>query len=124
METTATKEFTFKGLTINGILFIFINLAIHAIGCWLIFSPPVYASHFIIGAILNVIALICWGGFVKLEPGETAVMMFFGKYRGTFSKAGFYWVNPFINIKKDWYHFEIPLFHYYGICTASSFQRD
>ena len=77
METTATKEFTFKGLTINGILFIFINLAIHAIGCWLIFSPPVYASHFIIGAILNVIALICWGGFVKLEPGETAVMMFF-----------------------------------------------
>lgn len=100
METTTTKEFTFKGLTINGILFIFINLAIHAIGCWLIFSPPVYASHFIIGAILNVIALICWGGFVKLEPGETAVMMFFGKYQGTFSKAGFYWVNPFINIKK------------------------
>lgn len=27
-------------------------------------------------------------------------MMFFGAYRGTFSKTGFYWVNPFITTKK------------------------
>lgn len=102
METTATKEFTFKGLTINGILFIFINLALHAIGFCLIFSSgsPWQYIFRIAGIILNILALISWGGFVKLEPGETAVMMFFGKYRGTFTKAGFYWVNPFINIKK------------------------
>ena len=26
--------------------------------------------------------------------------MFFGKYKGTFTKAGFYWIHPFINQKK------------------------
>ena len=39
-------------------------------------------------------------GFVMLEPGEARLMMFFGAYRGTFSKTGFYWVNPFITTKK------------------------
>lgn len=27
-------------------------------------------------------------------------MMFFGKYKGTFKKVGFFWVNPFINTKR------------------------
>ena len=27
-------------------------------------------------------------------------MMFFGKYRGTFTRAGYFWVNPFISVKK------------------------
>ena len=35
-----------------------------------------------------------------LEPGEARVMMFFGKYRGTFTKVGYSWVNPFINTKR------------------------
>ena len=36
---------------------------------------------------------------MQLEPNEARVMMFFGKYRGTFTRVGFYWVNPFINTK-------------------------
>ena len=35
-----------------------------------------------------------------LEPGEARVMMFFGKYKGTYTKVGYSWVNPFINTKK------------------------
>lgn len=37
---------------------------------------------------------------MMLEPGEARVMMFFGKYKGTFTKVGYSWVNPFINTKK------------------------
>ena len=35
-----------------------------------------------------------------LEPNQARVMVFFGKYKGTFSNTGFYWVNPFYKKKK------------------------
>lgn len=39
-------------------------------------------------------------GYFSQEPNEARVMVFFGKYEGTFKKTGFYWVNPFMNKKK------------------------
>lgn len=39
-------------------------------------------------------------GFMTLEPNEARVMVFFGKYKGTFSETGFYWVNPFYAKKR------------------------
>ncbi|HEY9551601.1 MAG TPA: SPFH domain-containing protein, partial [Prevotella sp.] len=44
--------------------------------------------------------LFCLKGLMQLEPNEARVMMFFGTYRGTFTRVGFFWVNPFINTKK------------------------
>ncbi len=35
-----------------------------------------------------------------VEPNEARVVMFFGKYEGTFTKNGFYWLNPFNSTKK------------------------
>lgn len=53
-----------------------------------------------IGGLLLLSTFFLWAGFVMLEPGEARVMMFFGKYRGTFTKVGYSWVNPFINTKR------------------------
>ena len=39
-------------------------------------------------------------GYFSQEPNEDRVMVFFGKYEGTFKRTGFYWVNPFMNKKK------------------------
>ena len=39
-------------------------------------------------------------GYFSQEPNEARVMVFFGKYEGTFKRTGFYWVNPFMNKKK------------------------
>ena len=39
-------------------------------------------------------------GYFSQEPNEARVMVFFGKYEGTFKTTGFYWVNPFMNKKK------------------------
>ena len=39
-------------------------------------------------------------GYFSQEPNEARVMVFFGKYEGTFKRTGFYWVNPFMNEKK------------------------
>src|SRR5690606_6052300 len=44
------------------------------------------------------IILLC--GFVKLEPNEAVVMIFFGKYKGVLRETGFFWVNPFMSKKK------------------------
>lgn len=41
----------------------------------------------------------CVGYFVQ-EPNMARVMIFFGKYKGTCKKVGYYWVNPFLNRKK------------------------
>ena len=38
--------------------------------------------------------------FLLLEPNEARVITFFGKYRGTFTKTGYYWINPFCSSKK------------------------
>jgi regulator of protease activity HflC (stomatin/prohibitin superfamily) len=39
-------------------------------------------------------------GYMQLEPNEARVMVFFGKYSGTFTQTGFHWVNPFYAKKK------------------------
>lgn len=35
-----------------------------------------------------------------IEPNNARVMIFFGKYKGTITDNGFFWVNPFYNKKK------------------------
>ena len=52
------------------------------------------------GIICIVASIILLCGFVMVEPNEARVVMFFGKYEGTFTKNGFYWLNPFNSTKK------------------------
>ena len=96
------KEVVFGGVTLNGFLMLF------AVIVWLLLSVAVFVLGVkdesvllgIGGALLFVVGLVMTAGFVMLEPGEARLMMFFGAYRGTCSKTGFYWVNPFITTKK------------------------
>lgn len=96
------KEVVFGGVTLNGFLMLFTVIV------WLLLSVAVFVLGVkdesvllgIGGALLFVVGLVMTAGFVMLEPGEARLMMFFGAYRGTFSKTGFYWVNPFITTKK------------------------
>ena len=39
-------------------------------------------------------------GFLAIQPNQSRVLLLFGDYRGTISKSGFYWVNPFFSKKK------------------------
>lgn len=53
-------------------------------------SFPLLAILFI-----SFILLLC--GFFTQQPNEARVMVFFGTYKGTFTKTGYYWVNPFMS---------------------------
>ncbi len=100
-----SKEFEFKGGSMNGFLMLFIVVAMIAamVYCFtLSFGPndEFYALPFI-GAIVLLIAwLIGLCGFSMQEPNEAKVLTFFGKYVGTFRSTGFYWINPFMSVKK------------------------
>lgn len=96
------REFEFKGTVVNGIdmligvlvmVFGSIGLAVFTgiVECW--WACALFC-------VLFVVSLVLTAGFVQVEPNEARVMMFFGKYRGTFTRVGYYWVNPFISTKK------------------------
>ena len=96
-----TKEFAFKGLTINGFLMLCINLILTLGSIALIVLSIINENLlFIPGGIILILSLFLWGGLIMLEPNETLVMVFFGKYKGTFTRTGFFWVNPFLATKK------------------------
>ena len=99
------KEFQFKGTTLSGFAMLFANIMLTLLSVALLvlgFTRNQYEvlTGVIIGFALFIATIFLWAGFVMLEPGEARVMMFFGKYKGTFTKVGYSWVNPFINTKK------------------------
>lgn len=44
---------------------------------------------------LILIIIIVLSGFIVVQPNESRVLIFFGKYIGTVRNSGFWWVNPF-----------------------------
>lgn len=100
------KEFTFKGTTLNGFLMLFVNLFLTLASIALIVlginigESACGITTGVSGGLLVIVALIMWCGMMQLEPNEARVMMFFGQYKGTFTRVGYFWVNPFISTKK------------------------
>ena len=96
------KEVAFGGVTLNGFLMLFVIIVLFAlsVGTFIIGVEDESVPLGLGGALLFILSIVMSAGFVMLEPGEARLMMFFGAYRGTFSKTGFYWVNPFITTKK------------------------
>ena len=87
----------------NGFVMLFLVLAMFAGMIWSFVMAVVteQVAIFVPLCILLFIAIIigCCG-FSMQEPNEAKVLTFFGKYVGTFRKTGFYWLNPFMSVKK------------------------
>ncbi len=93
------KEFPYKGLVLNGFLALLILLCIFgcALGCFILAKNGAYITT---GVILLMVFILGCSGLVKLEPNEACVLVFFGKYKGTFAQTGFYWVSFLLSKKK------------------------
>lgn len=97
------KEFNYEGRVYNGFFMLFVNI---------ILIPVIIAAMFFLTSDMESIMLwlgslilvflffICLGGFFIQQPNQARVMIFFGNYRGTCRQTGFYWVNPFMTLKK------------------------
>ena len=104
-----TKEFSFGGTVMNGFLMLFVNFIILVLSGYGIVNGiillntaggPTGAVVLAGSIVLLIINIIMWCGFLMLEPNEARVTTWFGKYSGTFSETGFYWINPFYGTKK------------------------
>ncbi len=103
-----TKETKFQGTVLNGFVMLFVVIAL------LIASVVgiVYAiiqlnsdeggGGWLLGGSILVLLIdfICMCSFLLLEPNEARVITWFGKYSGTFSETGYYWINPFYGTMK------------------------
>lgn len=100
------KEFTYQGKTLNGILMLVLNIIGFLAGVGLFIFACVSQEDWltnvcgVCGVLLLILSIICVCGFILVEPGQARVLLFFGKYRGTFTELGYYWLNPFISQKK------------------------
>lgn len=97
-----TKEFEFRGFVTNGIMMLLLVLVmiLGSIGLAIYMGVLEIVWACILFSVLAVVSIVLSAGFVQVEPNEARVMMFFGKYRGTFTQVGYHWVNPFITTKK------------------------
>lgn len=100
---TQNKEIAYSGSIKSGFgMLAFTLLLIPAIiiALFLILPENLYWIAAIATAVglLSMIILSC--GFFILQPNQASVMIFFGQYRGTFRRTGYFWANPFMTRKK------------------------
>ena len=86
-------EKKFNGLKLNGFLILFVVFAMISLSIYLFFQGSTTTVYS--GIVILILALIISIGFTMIDPNDMRVMVFFGKYEGTLSQNGFYWVNPF-----------------------------
>ena len=92
-------EKTFNGLRISGFIALFLLLALSGLCCYLIAGTNGTWSV-ITGIVGLCLLVVCLLGFMEIEPNNARVMLFFGKYKGTITDNGFFWVNPLYSKKK------------------------
>ena len=104
-----TKEFQFKGIVMNGFLMLFVNIALSVLSIVGIVYSIIQLDEsngacggWLLGGciLLLLVSIIMWCGLIMLEPNEAKVTTWFGKYSGTFSRTGYFWINPFYSTKK------------------------
>lgn len=97
------KEFEYQGLVINGFAMIFFTfilipaIIIFVTGALFDTEPELCVFADIILGIIFILGCV---GYFTQEPNVARVMIFFGKYRGTCRRTGYFWVNPFMTRKR------------------------
>ncbi len=94
------EEFVYAGNVINGFAILAIDLLLIPALCIVIAMFCDLAFQIPCLTILTMTWIVLISGLFIQQPNQARVMIFFGKYRGTFTKTGFFWVNPFMSAKK------------------------
>ena len=103
------KNFEYSGSHHNGFVMLFVTLAMLAASIASFVQGVIFSEEgmegvlpvimIVGGIVLMITSIVFMCGFIKLEPNEARVLLFFGEYRGNFLKTGFWWVNPFMTVK-------------------------
>jgi regulator of protease activity HflC (stomatin/prohibitin superfamily) len=95
-RATSSAYQQFAARAQRGLLAAALALAVFAVGAGLIAAGS--AAHTpalnIVGIVVLVVAGLSVPGFVVVQPNESRVLILFGRYIGTVTEAGLWWVNP------------------------------
>ena len=110
-----SKEFN-KQMTSgnNGFLHLFINLALLVFFIWVVVQfahfdcmrdtegevTPWILLPIVSGFVFLMTYFLHLAGFITVQPNDSRVLTFFGKYSGTVKENGFFWVNPLYKKEK------------------------
>jgi len=92
------NEKLFKPL--SGYVGLLITLFFFALGALHFRNENAQPIVFALGVFLIILGCLCLAGFLILNPNEAAILILFGKYKGTTGENGFFWVNPFFIKRK------------------------
>ena len=85
-------------LSANGFLHLFIALVLLFSPLGLIFNHDLWCIPLVV--FLSLVGIFWLTGLFIVQPNQTSVLVFFGKYQGTVKMNGFFWLNPFYGKKK------------------------
>lgn len=94
-----TTEKEFSGVKLSGFLGILVLFLLAGLFTYFIILGREW-SVITAGVLIPVLMILMAVGFMIVEPNNARVMVFFGKYKGTVTDNGFFWVNPFYAKKK------------------------
>lgn len=102
MREDMNQEYPYGGKIYNGfgmlaVTFLLIPAIIIAMFIMLPFHLLWIAGLSAAVAFIGMVILSC--GFFTQQPNQARVLIFFGKYKGSFKDTGFFWVNPFMSKK-------------------------
>lgn len=96
--TDTGAEYPYRGFCISGFGALILTLLSFVLSVWAYSYDE--AAMVCAGAFLDLVGFILLIGLTKLEPNESYVMLFFGKYEGTLRRTGFFWVNPLMTRRR------------------------
>lgn len=99
MNMDKNSEYAYSGMIVNGFVALFLWIAVTVACVFGILSGD--TMLLVVSIIVGAIALFCLGGFFMLEPNQALVTIFFGRYCGTVTRTGYWWINPLMTTKKQ-----------------------
>lgn len=89
------KEIQLKN---NGFFQLFVSILLFAAPLCALFYNEIWAIPVYI--LISILGVIWMSGLFIVQPNQTKVLVFFGKYCGTVKSNGFFWLNPFYAKKR------------------------
>jgi hypothetical protein len=86
--------------TLPGMLMVLLLLVFTAAAAWWVIVSFLNLMNPVAAIIVLAFLLFLWGGFFIVQPNQTAVLQFFGKFVGVERSSGLRWTNPFYTKKQ------------------------